>query len=463
MFRATSSCSSASPRSRHALRFLWTCWRRRLAVAGLALVVTGLTLGAFAADTVEMLSGTKFTGKFLSHDGQEVKFEVHVGGRKFVRSYPVDRVLAYTVNGQRTVVNAPGTGGGTSTGSSGAGKTPAKPGELSAGSGTRASKAEIEALINQAGRTPPDWYDGTQLNFPQSLDLTWPQPPPDKNWNNQKNMGQYIWDIINPNPNKWREGVKLMHHVLSVSQDRGVQYRAMVELGRMYHHLLEDYARAAFWWQQAGVDEPDKLTYLAECYWRLGNRQMAEELLGRSPVTFPTIKLWADMGNLQKALQIAEAGARSAEDLAYIYAGDACRVAGQYDRALQYYQKLANLPAEGQYKGRIERNQKRARANIDAIQLFELSDPKRVPDGKYSSSSLGYEAQVQVEVVVQGGQIQTVRVTQHREKQFYSAISDTTRKIVEKQGVKGVDATSGATITSEAIINASAKALARKP
>ena len=46
-----------------------------------------------------------------------------------------------------------------------------------------------------------------------------------------------------------------------------------------------------------------------------------------------------------------------------------------------------------------------------------------------------------------------------KDKQFYSALTDNTRKILEKKGVKDVDATTGATITSEAIINATAKAL----
>ena len=40
-------------------------------------------------------------------------------------------------------------------------------------------------------------------------------------------------------------------------------------------------------------------------------------------------------------------------------------------------------------------------------------------------------------------------------------MTDTPEKILAKQSVKGVDATSSATITSEAIINATAKALAQ--
>jgi uncharacterized protein with FMN-binding domain len=65
-----------------------------------------------------------------------------------------------------------------------------------------------------------------------------------------------------------------------------------------------------------------------------------------------------------------------------------------------------------------------------------------------------------VEVSVRGGRIETVRVTEHKEKQYYGALTETPAKIIQKQGVKGVDATTSATITSEAIINATAKALA---
>ena len=66
-----------------------------------------------------------------------------------------------------------------------------------------------------------------------------------------------------------------------------------------------------------------------------------------------------------------------------------------------------------------------------------------------------------VEVVVKAGRIASVKVTQHSEKQFYSAMTETPNKIVERQSVKDIDACTGATITSEAIINATAKALAQ--
>jgi uncharacterized protein with FMN-binding domain len=67
---------------------------------------------------------------------------------------------------------------------------------------------------------------------------------------------------------------------------------------------------------------------------------------------------------------------------------------------------------------------------------------------------------VQVSVKVKSKRIESVKVTQHKEKQYYSSMRDVPEQIIAKQGVKGVDATSRATITGNAIINATAKALA---
>ena len=78
-----------------------------------------------------------------------------------------------------------------------------------------------------------------------------------------------------------------------------------------------------------------------------------------------------------------------------------------------------------------------------------------------NAESLGYEGPIEVEVKVQYGRIEAVEVTKHKEKQYYSALRDVPQQIIAKQGVKGVDATSKATITAEAVINAAAKALAQ--
>jgi uncharacterized protein with FMN-binding domain len=78
----------------------------------------------------------------------------------------------------------------------------------------------------------------------------------------------------------------------------------------------------------------------------------------------------------------------------------------------------------------------------------------------YRADSIAYAGSLHVEVTVKAGRIESIRVTRHEEKQFYSALTDTPAQIIRQQSVKGVDAVTGATMTSEAIINATAKALA---
>ena len=314
------------------------------------------------------------------------------------------------------------------------------------------------------GSKPPDWYEATPLNYPKTLDLSWPQKPPG-GWNSQKNVGQFVFDVINPNTGRWREGIRFMHYMLQHHKDNPEKLtRAMQTLGRMYHDFEEDYARAAFWWRKAGLERTRQSPVsvkLARSYWKLGSKQMAVQLLNRLPLYSTTIKLWADMGETSKALQLSEAYARSGySDIAYLYAGDACRILGKYREAINYYEKVLKTPATGKAQKRIERNHGRARANIEGIKVFDSLDISRVADGAYKGRSLGYAGDVNVEVVVRSGRIESVGVTSHKEKQFYSALTDTPRQIVAKQGLKGIDAVSGATITSEAIINATAKALA---
>ncbi len=326
------------------------------------------------------------------------------------------------------------------------------------------SNAEIEKLIDSVGRTPPEWYDSVKLEYPKSLDLNWPQPPPTNEWNNQKNVGQYVWDVINPNPNKWQSGIRFMHFLLEKhASNVELRTRVMETLGRMYFDFFRDYPRAAFWWRAAEVDKRQlsQGVHLAECYWRMGNQKMAQDLLAKLPNYYPAIKLWADMGQTDKALRVAGAFAQSGYvDMAYLSAGDTCRTVGKLDDAVSYYEYLLGLSATGRMAKRIQRNQERARANIEGIKLYDSLELSRVPDGKYTGKAPAYAGDLFIEVTVAKGRIESVEVTRHEEKQFYSAIEDTTAQIVEQQGFTGIDATTGATITSEAIINATAKALA---
>ncbi len=86
-----------------------------------------------------------------------------------------------------------------------------------------------------------------------------------------------------------------------------------------------------------------------------------------------------------------------------------------------------------------------------------------VPDGTYSGTGLGFK-ELEVSVKVEGGRIVEVKVLRHDESPGISdpALSGIPKAIVEKQSVK-VDAVSGATFTSQGIMEAVEKALAGAP
>lgn len=414
-----------------------------LRISIVALSVAGLA----SADTIELMNGNKVEGKVLATDAaaKTVTLEAMIGGQLIQRTLPHAQVHALTVNGQRTVLTT-------------------KAGAAAIEATTTRTPAEVQALIEQAGATPPDWLKSTKLNFPQTLDLTW-APPANKKWNNQFNVGQFVWDIINPNESRWREGIKFMAHVIEVNQANAeIRKRATMELANMHFRFFQDYARAAYWWQKAGVTEQEDAAsvFLAECYWRLGNKQMALDLMQDPDGYLNSIKLLGDMGEIDKSIAMAERyidGTREPQ-WALLLVADACRLAGRNEQAITYFQQVLDAPQDPNNKNRFQRLNNRARDSIAAIQLFDLLNLEKVADGTHKASSLGYEGEVHVAVQVRARRIESVKVTQHKEKQYYSSMRDVPEQIIAKQGVKGVDATSRATITGNAIINATAKALA---
>lgn len=401
------------------------------------ILIALLILPALAlADTVESTSGGIIDGKVIARNDKEVVIEVQVQGKTVQRKLGIQYVKAITIDGKREVLSGPG-------------KT-----TTPAAGGAQKTRAEIEALI-AAAKTPPDWLEATQLNLPRTMDMSWPEKP-QGGWNSQRNIGQFIWDVINPNPSRWREGVKLMHFMMEQNPNNAeIQQRAALTLGSMYQNLFQDYAHAAYWWRKAG--NRSNPTALAECYWKLGNKQMAIDALNQvSGVGIGTIKLWAELGQLDRALKLVDLFQdTNGDDEALVTAGDACRHAGRTAQAIKYYQEVLSMKDENQNK----RSKDRAREALQSIKLFDTLEIRKVADGTYTGSSIGYEAAVEIEVKVTGGRIESLRVTKHREKQFYSSITDTCGQIIQKQSVKGIDATSHATITSEAIIIATAKAL----
>ena len=329
----------------------------------------------------------------------------------------------------------------------------------------RASITKIDVVIEQAGRSRPDWWNSVQLEFPKTLDLSWPARPPG-GWNASKNVGQYMWSVINENPSRWRSGTKFMHYLISVHKDNpDVLNRVIGQLAHCYQDLLRDWPRAAFWRRKQLDRDPDNIHArigLAECYFRLGSKPLATAELNKVGryVTPAMIKLWADMGELRKALLVARGLERHNPLAANLAAANACRQQGRYDDAITLYKRVLAVPATGRLARYVQTVHQRARASIEAIKLFDKLDLSRVRDGTHTGSAMSYAGQITVAVTVKSGRIVSVKVTQCKDKQYFSALTETPAQIVRKQSVKGVEAVTRATITSNAIINATARALA---
>ena len=326
------------------------------------------------------------------------------------------------------------------------------------------SRDEIEALLNKSGQTPPDWWDSVALDYPKTLDLTGKNKVP--GWVPDKNLGTYLFAVVTPNPSRWRPAVKLMHEVLTVRKDdpQGLG-EATLQLARLYHKYLQDWARGAFWYRQAiakGKPSTEDVSALAECYFKLGSKAMAVELLARYGMdksgSGGTVRLWGEMGEMGRAMAVAEYMAqRGMPDVGYLAAARALRRSGKLDQAAAAFQKVLDMNTGS--RGLAE-SKKRAQLALEGLRTFEKVDLSRVSDGTHAGSCQGYRGPVEVKVTVAGGKIEKVEMGQNTEDLFYTAFTDIPASLVERQGLKGVDSITGATVTSEAIINAAAKAIA---
>jgi uncharacterized protein with FMN-binding domain len=445
-----SDCSPLKILAVELVIFSRSAWAQLLIALVIAFVMPAICVGQ---DLVEFLNGTTMEGKILEirKDAKEFDIESVVGGQKLKRTYPYSKVHAVTWKGKRfeltPIENT---------------KSSQRTQAAQDSGKAKRTKVEVLALIEEAGTTPPDWYASTQLNVPETLDLSWPEKP-GEGWNNKKNVGQFIWDIVNPNERRWHSGIKLVHHCMALhADDQQLLNRDMDQLGRMYFTLLQDYARAAFWFQKIGVQADESQgVHLAECYWRLGNKEMALKMMRGKELPPNAVKLLGDMGEIKDALNVAKEYSKTgAASEVFLDAGDALRRANRLDEALKYYQRVLDTDTDRNEEYR-QRFRARAREAMEAIQLFDKAEVAKVADGVYRGSSTGYNGPMEVEVKVARGKIIALSVTSHTEKQFYAALTDTPKQIMDKQGIRDIDGTTGATITSQAIVHASARALAQ--
>lgn len=429
---------------------------------------------AAPADELSLKDGTTYQGLVLKETPTTVTFEVHYpGGGRMEMPLPRNRIADMKVTGKAPVFDTAGEPAEAPTSperpAAPTPKAATPPEPTSPGEAARAERkadaaprtlADIRAYIDAQAKTPPDWWDDVKLNVPKNLDLAGMNPT--KKWDPQRNLPQHIFSTITPNPGRWREGIRTLHHVLPYRKDHKPQLaQAMHLLAKSYHRFEKDYARAAFWWEKAiaaGEDNVEAVVGLADCYYQLGSKSMAVALLkkhglDRQPQP-KAITLWGELDETETGLELCEALARQRPDMGYLAAGNLHRKAGNYAKAVTAYEAVLKTSGRGTQKNRM-----RAQQNLDAIKLVQALRTGTLKDGTYTASSQGYRGPVEVAVMVKGGKIAEVKVVKHREDIFFTAPVDVPAFIVKKQSVENIDTISGATITSEAIINATSKAL----
>jgi len=141
--------------------------------------------------------------------------------------------------------------------------------------------------------------------------------------------------------------------------------------------------------------------------------------------------------------------------------GDLYAEIGDTDQAREHYTKAAELyPKSKQPYGRhlLVRRAAKVRRKIDLLDMGAIK-PGKLANGKYSGASLGYTGPLSVIVTVRGGRITDITV-RHTEKIHQNCTRIIPQRIVDSQSLK-VDAVSGATVTSQAIVDATLQALRR--
>jgi len=134
---------------------------------------------------------------------------------------------------------------------------------------------------------------------------------------------------------------------------------------------------------------------------------------------------------------------------------------GNLSKAREHYAEAIRLyPTSDQPYGRhlLPRYALKVKSKLDLLAMQSLGTT-RLRDGVYTGKALGYSDKQDLEVTVtlRSGKIADINV-KHEEKIDLNATRILPQRLVEKQSVQ-VDGVTGATITSQAIIDGTFQAL----
>jgi uncharacterized protein with FMN-binding domain len=139
--------------------------------------------------------------------------------------------------------------------------------------------------------------------------------------------------------------------------------------------------------------------------------------------------------------------------------GDVYADLGDMEKAKEHYREAIRLfPTSNQPYGRhlLHRHVAKTQAKLDLLNRKTL-DLAQIRDGVYRGTSLGYGKPLHATVTVRRGRIVDIQL-RHEEKIEQGATTIIPKQIIERQSLEA-DAITGATVTVQAIVEATYRAL----
>lgn len=214
----------------------------------------------------------------------------------------------------------------------------------------------------------------------------------------------------------------------------------------MYLYLGGEYAWAIKVYEERLRPRPKGRTHeysdLASCYMKFGEAGKALGILKDALSQLPDPP-WKVFNEAKLHAHIGDVYART---------GDTENAAMHYRTAIRLFGKAK--PKYGRHL--LPRRIAKTQAKLDLLYRDALN-LGALPDGIYQGMSLGYSKDLLATVKIEGGRIVDIRV-RHQENIEQGATKIIPQRIIEKQDLR-IDAVTGATVTSQAIIEATYRAL----
>ncbi len=284
-----------------------------------------------------------------------------------------------------------------------------------------------DALANL--KVPPDWFDSTPV--------TWDTNRP---WKDARLEIRRLLALDEPGP---RQGVKLTWlYAQKGDIGDGHELSMYLFMSGNYAWALKEYPK--YLQTQAGKGPTHAYRCYAACLAHFGEFNRALEVLDQAMRDLPA-KPWSISSRAGLHTQRGDLWARM---------GQVEKAKAEYAEAIRLY------PLSDQPYGRhlLPRYVAKVQAKLQLLTLQSLSSAN-LRDGVYTGRALGYaeDKEIVATVTVKDGHIADVAV-EHQEKIELNATKIIPRQIVARQSLE-VDAVTGATVTSQAIIEATYRAL----